>query len=75
MQVGEVAQQDLGLRADARADLEEPPAPAERQPVVDQGLEEARLAVEPLALLLAVAVEIAGLTHNESLAQLRMSLP
>ena len=62
-----MAQQDFGLGADARAHLDEPPAPAKRQPIVNRGLEEARLPVQPLALGLAVAMEIAGLAHSESL--------
>ena len=68
-----MAQQDFGLRAHARAHLDEPPAPAKRQPIVNRGLQEARLPMQPLALGLAVPMEIAGLAHDRSLAQLRAS--
>ncbi len=58
--LGEVAEEDLRLRADAAPDLEQTAAAPEREAVVHHRLEEARLAVKALALFVAVAVQVAG---------------
>ena len=57
--VWKVTQEDLGLRADAAPDLEQPLASPQRQAIVHHGLEEPGLPVQALGLLRTVAVQVA----------------
>lgn len=57
-------QQDLGLRSNARAHLEQAAPPPEREAVVHHGLEKPGLAVQPIALGRAVAVEVSDVAGS-----------
>src|SRR5262249_54890790 len=60
VQLREATQQDLGLRADAAADLEQLPAAAERQSIVHGVLEKRRLPVQAALFVRGEPVQVAG---------------